>query len=187
MSSASASVKTDSDRLLKYKTFAAAFTYPGDNFFALWPEFASDRTACWKEYDRIFRANEIWLYGSEHLIRNEFQRSRMLADIMGFYRAFNVEPENDRPDALNSELEFMHYLIFKQQHTLKGEPDAKAKKNEAICLTAQKKFFNEHLYPAAQKITEKIIDQSESDFYIRVSKELVKFLEEEKKIFKTDK
>ena len=167
-------------RMLTYKKFALAFSYPDDDFFKLFPQLSAERERLVSDYDRIFRTGEVWLYGTEHLARNEFQRANDLSDIMGFYRAFGVEPDKDRPDSLSSELEFMHYLIFKMLHALKAVEVRVSQEKASICLDAQKKFFAIHLYPAARRITEEIISKWNSSFYAEVSQEMQKFLDEEK-------
>ncbi len=78
------SIQTDTDRMARYAALAAAFSYPGPRLFQLWPEWAKDEHGLVTEYDRLFRAQSLWLYGAEHLVENEFQRARMLSDIMGF-------------------------------------------------------------------------------------------------------
>ena len=79
--------------MLKYKMLAEAFSYPKEEGLQL-------------EYDRLFRQGEVWLYGLEYAIENEFQRAQGLADINGFYRAFGLETDKERPDSLVCELEF---------------------------------------------------------------------------------
>lgn len=165
------------ERMLRYKTFAVAFSYPDEGFFKFFPDLISEKDNLTSEYDKLFRTKEIWLYTTEYLAKNEFQRSNYLADIMGFYRAFGVEPDKDRPDSLSGEFEFMHYLIFKLIHAGKGK-DAKDK--AYVCIDAQKKFFSEYLYPAAKKISEAICKQSEKSFYKDMASEMLEFLESEK-------
>ncbi len=159
-------MNSDQNRIIKYKTFAMAFSYPDENFEPLR-----------LEYDRLFRANEIWLYSTEYISAHEFQRANELADIMGFYKAFGVEPSNDRPDSIINEFEFMHYLIFK-------ELNAKNIDQKNICKDAQKKFFNLHLYISAKKIADKIILLSQNEFYTEMAKEINEFLEKEKELLK---
>lgn len=169
----------DRKRILKYRTLAMAFCYPDDSFFVFFPQLSSKKEYLLSEYDRLFRASEVWLYGTEYLAENEFQRVNLLADISGFYRAFGLEPDRDRPDLLASELEFMYYLILKRLHAFENGEREKA----LICLDAQKKFFTEHLCPAATKIAEAIISQGQNNFYIGIADELLEFLESEKRFF----
>ncbi len=157
------SVKANRDRMLKYKSLANIFLYP-------------DKKELISEYDHLFRQSEIWLYGAEYMAENEFQRSRILSDIAGFYKAFGLETDKDRPDSLVSELEFMYYLLYK-------EISAPDNQKASICQDAQRKFFNEHLYPAAKKISEKIISQAKSGFYLEACQGMLEFLESEKKVF----
>ena len=170
--------KTAQDRLLAYKRFSVAFGFPDDNFLRFFQSEKKEKLLA--EYDLLFRASEIWLYTVEYMAENEFQRVNYLADISGFYRAFGLETDKERPDFLNVELEFMHFLIFKQMYALSskiGSPKEKA----AICQDAQEKFFNTYLYPGAKKIAEKIISQSEAGFYKRKAIEMLEFLESETK------
>lgn len=155
------------ERLLAYKRFSAAFGSP-------------DKKELLAEYDLLFRAKEIWLYSVEYLAENEFQRVNYLSDISGFYRAFGLETDKERPDFLNIELEFMHILIAKQMYALSSKIDGPQEK-AAICMDAQKKFFNTYVYPGAKKIAEKIIAQSEANFYKREAIEMLEFLESEMK------
>ncbi len=179
-------VSVDRERMLEYEAFAVAFSYPDDGLIEVFPELSSKKEDMMSEYDRLFRASEVWLYGTEHLRMNEVQRSKSLADIMGFYRAFGLEPDTDRPDALSCELEFMHYLILKESHALESGDSADAKEKVSICLDAERKFFTEHLHPAAKKIAEAIISRSNNDFYVKISEEMLEFLESERKILEGD-
>jgi len=158
------------ERLLKYKELVAAFSYPEKQELRL-------------EYDRLFRLSEIWLYGAEYTVENEFQRVKELSDISGFYRAFGLQVDKERPDALSCELAFMHYLIYKELYCLKKNL-SKAEEKAKICQDAQKKFFKTHLYPAAKKIVEKVILASEDGFYSELAQSLSAFLESEEKFFR---
>lgn len=163
----------DENRMLAYKAFAAAFIYPKEKEMQ-------------RKYDELFRAKEIWLYGAEYTLKTEFQRANYLSDIMGFYRAFGLDTDKDRPDLLSNELEFMYYIIFKKCHALRNKGIKDAKEKASICADAQKKFFTEHLYPAAKKIAERIIANPEKNFYSKKANEMLKFLESEKKYFKRE-
>ncbi len=161
------------ERMLKYKMFAVAFSYPDERFFEFFNDLSSEKEEIISEYDNLFRSNEIWLYCAEYLAENEFQRVQVLSDIMGFYKAFGVEPDGDRPDALTCELEFMYYLIFK---SMKADSEEK----RAVCLDAQKKFFKEYLENPAIKIADSIILKTKNTFYKDVAEELKSFLKDEK-------
>jgi TorA maturation chaperone TorD len=177
MSTGSAS--PEQNRLVKYKLFSAAFSYPDDTFFSTFPELRKDRNGLAKEYDRLFRANEIWLYSTEYMAENEFQKSNYLADIMGFYKAFGVEPTINRPDALSSELEFMYFLIHKTMRALKAKDDPDCQEKATVCQDAQKKFFSEHIQTPATKIAEAVKTKTNHGFYAEISKEMLDFLGKE--------
>ena len=80
-------------------------------------------------------------YETEHRKGHEFAQAHIMADVMGFYRAFGVEPNADRPDHIAAELEFMHLLTLKESHALtRGQPD-----KAELCRKAQQDFLREHL------------------------------------------
>ncbi len=173
------SVLPDDERMLAYKAFSQAFAYPDKEFFSVHSDLSDTEDMLPREYDRLFRVREIWLSGVEYIAKNEFQRVNLLSDIMGFYQAFGVEPTHDRPDSLTNELEFMHYLMFKEMRARDVHQD---QEKSLICLDAQKKFFNNHLYPAAKKIAEAILSATDNSFYKEMSEDLLEFLEEEKAV-----
>ncbi len=80
-------------------------------------------------------------YESEHSKTHDFSKANLLADIMGFYRAFGVEPTNDRADHISAELEFMHLLTIKEMYA-SGKGDHE---NASICRQAGESFLREHL------------------------------------------
>jgi TorA maturation chaperone TorD len=174
---------TDRERMHQYRIFAAAFSYPDNCFFGYFPNLSADKQSLMAEYDRLFRAGVVWLYGAEHLVENEFQRANMLSDIMGFYTAFGLEPDKERPDSITCELEFMYGLIFKADRIRQGLITDNDDQKIDVCRDAEKKFFTEHLEPAAKLIAKKIISESNNSFYQKSAKELLAFLRSEKRHF----
>jgi TorA maturation chaperone TorD len=169
--------------MLQYKALAVAFSYPDESFFAHFPARARDRARLVAEYDRLFRAGRVWLYGAEYLADNEFQRAGLLSDIMGFYLAFGLEPDKERPDSITCEMEFMHYLILKRQRLDQGTITNDTKEKADTCRDAESKFFREHLEPAAKQIAAKIASESNDSFYVQTAGRLSKFLKVETKRF----
>ena len=122
-------------------------------------------------------------YEVEHEKRNEFQKSQRLADIMGFYRAFGVEPERERPDHIACELEFMQLLLLKEAHAAVAA-DAE---HAAICRDAGVKFFQEHLSGWVSPLLEAVrarLGEDGSEFYRDLSDLLDVFMEREKEVLK---
>jgi len=105
-------------------------------------------------------------YEAEMKPLEDFSKAQLLADIMGFYRAFGVEPRDDRPDHLAAELEFMHYLALKEQHAL----DAGRSEDAAVCRDAQEKFLRDHLLTWADSLAEALRPRLDATapFYARL-------------------
>jgi TorA maturation chaperone TorD len=174
---------TDIERMHQYRIFATAFTYPDNIFFDYFPDLLGDKQPIMAEYDRLFRAGVVWLYGAEHLAENEFQRAKILSDIMGFYTAFGLEPDKERPDSITCELDFMYGLIFKRDRIRQDLAAGNTEEKAAVCQDAEEKFFTEHLEPAVELIAKKIISESKNSFYIKSAQELLTFLQSERKHF----
>jgi TorA maturation chaperone TorD len=173
----------DEERMFTYKVWAAAFSYPDDAFFAHLPELAAERRSLVSEYDRLFRAGLVWLYGAEHLVKNEFQRANLLSDIMGFYTAFGLEPDLERPDSITCEMDFMHYLIFKRQRLDAGAAGDGSEEKVEVCRDAERKFFVEHLEPGATAIAREILANTTHPFYKQAAEGLLDFLSREREHF----
>lgn len=171
------------ERMSEYKVLAAAFAYPDDNFFKLFPEALAEKEGLLREYDRLFRAQSIWIYTCEYISEHEFQRANYLSDISGFYRAFGVESDRDRPDSLPMEFEFMHYLIFKALYAdTHRENDAKADEKMFVCVDAQKKFFTQYLCLPAKQIAQAVLAKTAHNFYKEAAARLLEFMESEEKL-----
>ena len=177
------SVSLDQERLQSYSVFATTLRYPDEIFFQELPSLSPEKEKIISEYDTLFRRQGIWLYTTEYTAPGQFQKIYCLADIMGFYRAFGLTIDRERPDSLSVELEFMHYLIFKANYATRNRVTDHREKNR-LCSEAQGKFFAEHLYPGALAIAEKIATQAGGDFYRDVFEEMLLFLEKEKEILK---
>ncbi len=100
-----------------------------------------------KVYQRIIGhtiSKECPLYETQYGAAHVYQQTHELADIQGFYRAFGLEisdVEKERSDHISVELEFMHFLLYKQAYALENHGEEKVQ----ICVDAQKKFLKEHL------------------------------------------
>ena len=98
-------------------------------------------------YNRIVghtMSKECPLYETQYGAAHVYQQVHELGDIQGFYKAFGLDIsdiERERCDHVSVELEFMHFLLYKQAYALEEDEDEKAQ----ICVDAQKKFLKEHI------------------------------------------
>ena len=89
------------------------------------------------------------LYTAHHV----FQQTQALSDIGGFLRAFGLEmADKERLDHISVELEFMHFLTYKEAYALTRHGPAKAR----LCREAQRKFMQEHLGRWAHRFAERL-------------------------------
>ncbi len=121
-------------------------------------------------------------YESEMIGLKDFGKAQLMADIMGFYKAFGVEPHDERPDHIVSELEFMHYLAAKECHALRTGREDEA----TVCKDAQKKFFREHLGSWTDSLLRAMrlgVGEAGTPFYTDLMEVLQQFIEVEKEGF----
>jgi TorA maturation chaperone TorD len=102
---------------------------------------------------------------------------------MGFYKAFGLEPHEDRPDSISIEFEFMHYLIFKRMYAEENKLQDYREKI-SVCVNAQREFFNEYLYPGAKAVAERIMAFKKDGIYPDVATQMLDFLTDEKRLLK---
>ena len=80
------------------------------------------------------------LFGNDHV----FGQSYVMGDIAGFYSAFGLQLSPDiheRLDHLSVELEFMHYLSYKESYAILHDGGEKLR----TVFEAEKKFVKEHI------------------------------------------
>ena len=80
------------------------------------------------------------LFGNEHV----FQQSHTMGDIAGYYKAFGLELAevvHERLDHLSVELEFLHFLAYKESYALCHDGEEKLQ----IVIDAEKKFMRDHI------------------------------------------
>lgn len=84
------------------------------------------------------------LYETACGMGDPFLQPQTLADLAGFYRAFGLEMAGDareRADHLTVELEFMHYLAYREAYALEHHGEERT----AVIRDAERRFLEAHL------------------------------------------
>jgi DMSO reductase family type II enzyme chaperone len=106
-----------------------------------------------------------------------FQQTQALADLAGFYRAFGLEvggETGERADHLAIELEFMHYLAYREAWAREHHGTAQV----ALIRDAQRRFLEHHLGRWAPAVARAVTTRGEEP--LRTAAELLaRFLEDE--------
>lgn len=113
-----------------------------------------------------------------------FQQTQELADISGFYRAFGLkfseDVKKDKYDHLCVELEFMHYLTYKEAYAIENHGDEQV----SICVDAERKFMKEHLGRWTGLFAVLVNKHSKEGFYALSADLLKDFIKLEWKLLK---
>ena len=100
------------------------------------------------------------LFGNDHV----FAQSHTMGDIAGFYKAFGVELSKDiheRLDHLSVELEFMHFLAYKESYALCHDGPEKTQ----IVTDAQSKFVKNHIGRWVPLFSKMLAKKADSGLY----------------------
>lgn len=100
------------------------------------------------------------LFGNDHV----FGQAHVMGDIAGYYRAFGVELSKDiheRMDHLSVELEFMHFLAYKESYARCHDGAEKTQ----IVVDAQKKFVKEHIGRWVPLFCRMLVKKADSGLY----------------------
>ncbi len=97
-------------------------------------------------------------YTASHI----FQETQELSDIGGFFRAFGLEmADKERLDHISVELEFMHFLTYKEAYALTHHGPAKAR----LCRDVQRKFVQDHLGRWATRFAQRLGQKANGGYY----------------------
>lgn len=119
------------------------------------------------DYSRLFVGPGELLaapYGSVYLEKDRRVMGDSTMAVMAFYSSHGLVMDSefrDLPDHIAVELEFMHYLIFKEIEAL----DASDFKTAADILESQDTFMNKFLRPWVDKFSGKTAEGAETAFY----------------------
>ncbi len=84
-------------------------------------------------------------------------QTHQMADIAGFYGAFGMRVEGERPDNIVPELEFVALLHVKEAYArLSGETEG-----AQVCADSRAKFMREHLLPWLPAFRERVSKESQ--------------------------
>lgn len=103
-------------------------------------------------------------YGSVYLERDRLVMGDSTMAVMAFYSSHGLVLDSefkDLPDHIAVEIEFMHYLIFKEIEAL----DASDITTAVAVLESQDTFMNKFLCPWVDKFSGRMADGSETGFY----------------------
>lgn len=112
---------------------------------------------------------------SDYVASHAFQITDIMADVAGFYSAFGVRisrSQRELPDFLGTELEFLHFVGWKEANALR-----EGNRNAAvICREAQEKFLTEHLGAWVTRFRERIESCSAGRFYVLLARLIERFV-----------
>ena len=100
------------------------------------------------------------LFGNDHV----FAQAHVMGDITGFYKAFGVELSRDiheRMDHLSVELEFMHFVAYKESYARCHDGAEKTQ----IVVDAQKKFVKDHIGRWVPLFARMLVRKADYGFY----------------------
>ncbi|MEE9298765.1 MAG: molecular chaperone TorD family protein [Acidimicrobiia bacterium] len=101
-----------------------------------------------------------------------FQQTQHQADVSGFYRAFGVRPDGDRPDHLAVELEFAYLLALKEARA-REEGD---RSGLDTTRAAHRTFLREHLARWAPLIAGRVVLAGGRDWHTAAGRLLAEFI-----------
>lgn len=163
---------TACERSKIYCAFAAAFrgVVSGDEVEPLsisFPKILQDSNAEFlSAFDQAISRSACSLYGGDY---TKQERTSLFEDLVQFYKFFGLKrPDNaELPDHVSVELEFMHYLTYREQKAYEQAFDI------TDIQKAQRDFLDRHLKPLADKIRMKCV--SHPSHYVELTQKFADY------------
>jgi TorA maturation chaperone TorD len=112
-----------------------------------------------------------------------FQETSELADIAGFFKAFGLTlAEGERVDHISVELEFMHFLTYKEAYAQTHHDPARAR----FCRETQRKFLRDHLGRWGTHFARLLDQKADGGYYSGLASLLAKFVSSEVAFLRAD-
>ena len=144
-------------------------------------EFAEvDQPTLEAAYQRVFTlsySEDCPVHETAFSARHLFQQVAHQADIAGFYQAFGVNSDQDRPDHVALELEFCYLLALKEAHARSRRQSEQV----AICRKGHRDFVREHLARWAPLIGQRVVVTGAGTWYERAAWLLLAFIAAEER------
>ena len=109
-----------------------------------------------------------------------FQQTAQQGDLAGFYRAFGVDPQGERPDHIATELEFAYLLALKEAHA-RGEGDGE---HVRVVRDAERLFQKRHLARWGTLIGQRVALRADGSAYGAAGRLLIAFLDWEERFLR---
>jgi TorA maturation chaperone TorD len=135
---------------------------------ALLPQSADELNTLYEQTFGLLGGSKCPPYETEYVpSKFTFQRSNMLADVAGYYRAFGLTTSTshpDRPDHLAVQCEFLAQLLELQSRAASGE-SPEALDHVEVCEAALRRFLQEHVVWWAPAFGKLLSRQDPGGFY----------------------
>jgi DMSO reductase family type II enzyme chaperone len=162
--------KYTAKRSQTYKLLSMGYSYPSKNFFYFFRKINFPIRSIEKRGD--LETEYISLFDAPTPGKScppyegswrDIGRSSVLFEVKRFYKFFGLDVKGSKelPDHIALELEFMHYLTFRQADALRKNDLKRALE----LLLPQKDFLERHLAAWVPTFSEKLEERSELEFY----------------------
>ena len=155
--------------------------------FARLPNSAAELNELYEHTFGLLGGSKCPPYETEYVpSKFTFQRSNMLADVAGFYRAFGLQSSSsspDRPDHVVLHCEFLAQLLQLQLHCTSRLPDAISpdeNSRDSICQDALRRFLQEHFAWWTPAFAKLLALQDPGGFYAAVGQFLAALIPAER-------
>ena len=153
------------------------------HFSAFSGDFKGDLDALNSEFSKLFviptKRHYVTPYESVYLTGLLFQAPAIAVKRIYGREGLEISSEfNDFPDHIGIELEYMHYLCDKESEHWNSDTTTEAQRY----LECEKEFLTEHLGVWTQKLSERILASSNSQFYLGFAELLRAFIDYDKMV-----